>query len=221
MAKHPKIKSAPKALPKLRAAIYPTRRAAIIMALGLPVTLFTAVFLPNLWVLGAGWLAAVSGLILLDGFLTAPIKSMEPEFEVPPNFFIGESEEFWVKSVYGDKSTAPKNPQLRLSVNNRLEAAPDYYYAQPNESGVLSVFTVTARRRGNAVIERLWQRWQGPLGLMWRQRVDELSLEIPVIPNTKLVKEKALEIFTRDATFGIKIQELKGEGTEFDERRYD
>ena len=200
----------------LRASIYPTRRAAIFMALGLPVTLLIAVFLPALWVLGAGWLAAVSGLILLDGFLATPIKSMVPEFETPGNFYIGEDEELWVKSVYGETSIAPKNPQLRLTVNDRLTAKPDYIYAQPNEGGVLAVFTLHARRRGEAVIERLWQRWQGPFGLMWRQRVDELAVNIPVIPNTRLVKETALDIFTRDATFGNKIQQLKGQGTEFE-----
>ncbi|MEP1231220.1 MAG: DUF58 domain-containing protein [Litorimonas sp.] len=200
----------------LRASLYPTRRAAILMALGLPITLLTAAFIPALWTIGAAWLAAMAGLIFLDGFMATPIKAMKPDYEAPSHFYIGESEEFWVQSIYGDKSPVPKTPQLRLSVNDRLSAHPNYVYAQPNAGGVLSVFTLTARRRGEAVIERLWQRWQGPLGLMWRQRVDEITLDIPVIPNTRLVKEKALEIFTRDATFGNKIQDLKGEGTEFD-----
>ncbi len=186
------------------------------MTLGLPVTLLIAIIIPALWVLGAGWLAAISGLILLDGFLATPIKSMAPDVKAPANFYIGEDEEFWVKSVYGDKVLSPNSPELRLSTNDRLTVAPQYVYAQPNEGGLLSVFTLGARRRGEAVIERLWQRWQGPLGLMWRQRVDELSITTPVIPNTRLVKEKALEIFTRDATFGNKIQDMKGEGTEFD-----
>ena len=220
MAVKPKISKIGKAQAltpsRLRAGLYPTRRAAILMALGLPITLLTAAFIPTLWTLGAAWLAGMAGLILLDGFMASSIASMQPEFETPSNFYIGESEELWVKSVYGDKKMAPKHPQLRLSVNDRLKVSPNYVYAQPNAGGILSVFTLTARRRGQAVIERLWQRWQGPLGLMWRQRVDELSFEIPVIPNTRLVKEKALEIFTRDATFGNKIQELKGEGTEFD-----
>ncbi len=186
------------------------------MTLGLPVTLLIAIIIPALWVLGAGWLAAISGLILLDGFLATPIKSMAPDIKAPENFYIGEDEEFWVKSVYGDKVLSPNSPELRLSTNDRLTVAPQYVYAQPSEGGLLSVFTLGARRRGEAVIERLWQRWQGPLGLMWRQRVDELSITTPVIPNTRLVKEKALEIFTRDATFGNKIQDMKGEGTEFD-----
>jgi len=187
------------------------------MAAGVPVTLLTAILIPALWVLGAGWLAAVAGLILLDGFLATPIKSMAPDFNTPSRFYIGEDEALWIKSIYGDKAMAPKSPQLRLTTNDRLTVKPDYFHAKPNEGGVLSVFTLSARRRGAATIERLWQRWQGPLGLMWRQRVDELDINnIPVIHNTRLVKQKALEIFTRDATFGNKIQDRKGEGTEFD-----
>jgi len=38
----------------------------------------------------------------------------------------------------------------------------------------------------------------------------------PVVPNTRLVKDKAIDIFSRDATFGQKIQQERGEGTEFD-----
>jgi len=180
----------------MRASIYPTGRAAILMALGLPVTLLIAVFLPALWVLGAGWLAAIAGLILLDGFLATPVKLMKPDFEAPSNFYIGEDEELWIKSVYGETAIAPRKPELRLSVNHRLTTLPDYIYGQPNQGGVLAVFTLHAKRRGEAIIERLWQRWQGPFGLMWRQRVDELDVKIPIIPNTRLVKETALDIFT-------------------------
>ncbi|WP_418152556.1 DUF58 domain-containing protein [Litorimonas sp. RW-G-Af-16] len=80
----------------------------------------------------------------------------------------------------------------------------------------MAVFKTTARRRGTAELKRIWQRWQGPFGLVWRQRMDALNTEIPVTPNTKLITETALDIFSRDATFGQKIQNLKGDGTEFE-----
>ena len=49
--------------------IYPTARAAMLMAIGLPVTLIVAVLLPSLWTLGAAWTAGLMGLIILDAFL--------------------------------------------------------------------------------------------------------------------------------------------------------
>jgi uncharacterized protein (DUF58 family) len=52
--------------------------------------------------------------------------------------------------------------------------------------------------------------------LVWRQTTENLNIEIPVIPNTRMVKDKAIEIFSRDANFGQKIQEERGEGTEFE-----
>jgi uncharacterized protein (DUF58 family) len=63
---------------------------------------------------------------------------------------------------------------------------------------------------------RLWSRWQGPLGLIWIQRQDPLKTDIAIVPNTRIVKNTALQFFARDAAFGQKIQQLRGEGTEFD-----
>ena len=36
---------------------YPTQRAVLLMAAGLPVTLLLAVLNPNLWAFGAAWIA--------------------------------------------------------------------------------------------------------------------------------------------------------------------
>ena len=44
---------------KFRTQTYPTRAAVFAAALGLPVTLLLALFLPDLWLIGAGWVAAV------------------------------------------------------------------------------------------------------------------------------------------------------------------
>ena len=199
----------------VKGSLYPTRFAVILMALGLPLTLLISLLAPNLWVIGAVWIFGLLGLIVLDGVLATPLTVMEPEVKSPGNFYIGTQEDIWVRSLYGDK-VAPKNAEYRLTTNDRLDVEPQLFKAQPNEGGVLAVFNTFARRRGSAELTRLWQRWQGPMGLLWRQRVDELSREVPVTPNTKLITETALEIFTRDATFGQKIQKLKGDGTEFD-----
>ncbi len=185
------------------------------MALGLPLTLLISLFAPSLWVIGAVWIFGLLSLIVLDGIIATPLGVMEPDIKAPGNFFIGTREDIWVRSLYGNK-IAPRKVEYRLTTNDRLEAAPKLFRAQANEGGVLAVFDTLARRRGQAELTRIWQRWQGPLGLLWRQRVDDLQQEIPVTPNTKLITETALEIFSRDATFGQKIQKLKGDGTEFD-----
>ncbi len=195
--------------------IYPTPRAAIIMAIGLPVTLIIAVLFPALWALGAAWIAGLAGLIILDIFLSIPRKKMDFEVKAPGSFYIGETEQVWFKYDYGNAS-APRSPECRLSVNDRFSVAPQHFYGQAANGAVLAAFDLKTERRGEGEIKRLWTRWQGPLGLIWRQTTEELNLDIPVVPNTRLVKDKAIEIFSRDATFGQKIQQERGEGTEFD-----
>lgn len=195
--------------------IYPTPRAAIFMAIGLPVTLVIAVLFPALWALGAAWIAGLVGLIILDIFLSVPRARMEFDVKAPGSFYIGETEQVWFKYSYGNASP-PRAPECRLSVNDRFSVAPSHFYGQAANGAVLAAFDVKTERRGDGEIEKLWTRWQGPLGLIWRQTTEKLSLEIPVVPNTRLVKDKAIEIFSRDATFGQKIQQERGEGTEFD-----
>ncbi len=195
--------------------IYPTPRAAILMAIGLPVTLVFALFFPALWSLGAAWIAGLACLIILDVFLSPPRDKMEFHVKTPGSFYIGETEQVWFRYDYGE-ANAPRAPQCRLSVNDRFSVEPRHFYGQAANGSILAAFDLKTERRGEGKIERLWTRWQGPLGLIWRQTIEELSLDIPVVPNTRLVKDKAIEIFSRDSTFGQKIQQERGEGTEFE-----
>lgn len=195
--------------------IYPTPRAAIVMAIGLPVTLIIAVLFPALWALGAAWIAGLVGFIILDIFLSVPRQKMSFDVKAPSSFFIGETEQVWFKYDYGSGS-APRSPECRLSVNDRFSVAPQHFYGQAANGAVLAAFDLKTERRGDGEIQSLWTRWQGPLGLIWRQTKEVLDIDIPVVPNTRLVKDKAIEIFSRDATFGQKIQDERGEGTEFD-----
>ena len=195
--------------------IYPTPRAAILMAIGLPVTLIFAVFVPALWALGAAWIAGLVGLIILDVFLSTPRRKMTFDVKAPGSFYIGDTEQVWFRYGYGEASP-PRSPECRLSVNDRFSVEPHHFYGEAANGAVLAAFDLKTERRGDGEIERLWTRWQGPLGLIWRQATEEIALEIPVVPNTRLVKDKAIEIFSRDATFGQKIQQERGEGTEFE-----
>ena len=65
----------------------------------------------------------------------------------------------------------------------------------------------------------LWARWKGPLGLIQKRSREQLDIEIPVTPNVRWVKEEAVRLYTRDADFGIKMQIERGDGSEFDALR--
>ena len=200
---------------KLRTQTYPTVRAVLLAALGLPITLIMAIIIPNFWVLGAGWVAAILGLVVLDVLLSASVKRMEPDLEAPKSTLIGHDYDVRVNAHFG-AGVPPRKTELRLTTNDRLSVSPMIAKAGQGEGGFIALFNIRTELRGTAELNRLWTRWQGPLGFVWRQRIDPLGLEIPITSDTQMVRDKAAELFTKDAYIGQKLQKLRGDGTEFD-----
>ena len=200
---------------KFRTQTYPTVRAVLLAALGLPITLIMAIIVPSFWVLGAGWVAAILGLVVLDVLLSASVKRMEPDLEAPKSTLIGHDYDVRVNAHFGT-GVPPRKTELRLTTNDRLSVSPMIAKAGQGEGGFIALFNIRTELRGTAELNRLWTRWQGPLGFVWRQRIDPLGLEIPITSDTQMVRDKAAELFTKDAYIGQKLQKLRGDGTEFD-----
>jgi uncharacterized protein (DUF58 family) len=78
---------------------------------------------------------------------------------------------------------------------------------------------IVPRRRGQVMLEAVWLRWRGPLGLIELRRRQIIGESIDVIPDVQGIHEAALKFFDRDAEYGVKSQRLKGEGTEFEALR--
>ena len=212
-----KTKQAAKALGSdiSRFSVYPTVKAIGLLALGLPISLLIALMFPALWAIGAAWAVGSIGLVVFDLLLAVPSKDMEPSYKLPERLYIG-TDDFAVFNFRAIKAT-PKNAEIQLTINDHIALEKETVLLTADEDGSAQArFKLTARRRGGAELTRLWSRWQGALGLIWLQRVDPLDHVLAIVPNTKLVKETAIDFFSRDAIFGQKIQQLRGEGTEFD-----
>jgi len=184
-------------------------------ALGLPATLILALVVPDLWVLGAGWVAAILGLVALDALLATSVPRMEPSIDAPGSGYVGHDYDVRITTEFA-AGVPPRKPELRLTANDRLSVSPSTAQAGLGDGGMLALFNIRTELRGTAELERLWTRWQGPLGLVWRQRIDPLLREFPVTSDTKMVRDTAAEIFTKDANIGQKLQRMRGDGTEFD-----
>lgn len=198
-----------------RFSVYPTAKAIWVLALGLPVSLLIALIFPALWALGAAWAVGVIGLVVFDILLAVPNKEMEPSYKLPERLYIGTEElaEFQFPAV----RATPKNAEIQLTVNDHVALKKETVHLTPTDEGLAQArFSLTARRRGDAKFIRLWSRWQGRLGFIWLQRTDPLNHSLAIVPNTHLVKQTAIDFFSQDAVFGQKIQQLRGEGTEFD-----
>lgn len=193
--------------------IYPTRRAVAVMAAGAPVALVAALAAPQLWVLGAAWVLAAAGLVLADVWLAPSPQALSLGLSAPATLGMGAPGEAVVQAAFRGRRS-PKL-QLALGTNARIAAEPVRQTLSLGPDGGRARVKLIARRRGEAVFERLWARWRGPLGLAWVQRTDALDQRTAITPDVQGVKDQALRMFARDAPFGLKAQIDTGQGSDF------
>ena len=194
--------------------IYPTRTAVVLTAAGAPLAAAAGVFASSYWVAGVGWSALVVLLMLLDAALTRLRRAPEVVLEAPASLAVGAEGEARAAVLFNAIFT-PRRVEMMLEANDLVAVAPRRATVEVTDKETAAAFTVTPHRRGEAVLEKLWLRWKGPLGLAWAQVQHPLDHAAPVTPSIAAVKEEALRLFSRDALHGLKEQIETGEGTEF------
>ena len=103
--------------------IFPTSRAIFLMLLGVPVMIAVALLRPDLWVVSAGWIGGVAGLVLMDAMIGARLRAFEIEVEAPSILYVGGSDP--VDAVFRFKEgPLPHRVETLLEVNDFLEPVP-------------------------------------------------------------------------------------------------
>ena len=194
--------------------IYPTRTAVVLTAVGAPLAAGAGVFAASYWVVGVGWSALVVLLMLLDAGLTRLRRAPEVVLDAPGSLSVGAGGEAKAGILFNNIFT-PARVEMMLEGNDIIAVEPRRAFVEVEAKETAAAFTLTPFRRGEAVLEKLWLRWKGPLGLAWAQIQHPLDYAAPVTPNIAAVKEEALRLFSRDALHGLKEQIETGEGTEF------
>ncbi len=192
----------------------PTRRAILLVALGLPVALLPVVVAERLWVVWPAYLGGMAMALGVDALWAPRRRGIACSVEMPGTLYIGEEEEA-VLTV-----EVPSARRLPLAVAVDLS---DRLVPQPTLSGRTRAgraelrFRLVPTRRGRIVVERVWVRSAGPLGLIATVARVDLRRQAPVVPNIRPVKAVALR-FLNDREFrsGLKIERYQGDGTEFD-----
>jgi uncharacterized protein (DUF58 family) len=194
--------------------IYPTTRAIGLAALGAPVALFCGVYISGVWPLAAAWGAAVTFMVVLDGLLAAPRRRLEAEVTAPALLSTtAGSGALTVRLKFGARG--PEKARVAIQTSANLGAARDALTIPVVAAQGIATFALKARRRGEGVIERLWTRWPGPLGLAYKQHDVADVARFPITPDIAGVQAEAARIFARDSVFGVKLQRELGEGTEY------
>ena len=193
--------------------IYPTRRAILVMAIGAPIALAVGLIQPGYWVAAAAWVAAVGALCFADAVLSAPRDWAELTLDAPGAVATAGEAPLSVRASFPRRP--PAVAEASVGVNARLAASPERTVLPVRGGEGEARFALTPVRRGEGEIERVWLRWRGPLGLVWKQIEQAPKREIAVTPNIRAVKDEAIRLFAREAQFGIKTQLESGDGSEY------
>jgi uncharacterized protein (DUF58 family) len=198
--------------------IVPTQRAVLVFAVGIPPALLFAIEEPQLWVMSFDYAALVLLAIAADALFGAGLRGMTIDVETPATMQIGE------KGGIAALLAAPRQrraTRVELIGEIQGELEPPQIVAGTIVPGkpCRVDLAVMARRRGRLTVDRVDVRWRGPMGLVSFTRRLSVGRTIDVLPNVHGVRGAALQFFAREAIYGIKVQQQKGEGAEFDALR--
>ena len=198
----------------MRGTFVPTARAALLVAASAPAALLVAVLVPGAWAAAPALGTLVLLAIMVDALLAG--TASEVRLIEPRDVEVGAEAEFTLSARFSDGWQGGVEAALaadpRLVTGGRAEqgmtrSAPRDWHAaigfRPN-------------RRGTGMVEGLWLRWTGPLGLGARQLHRPLEQPVRVWPNLAAVRSPALQTFLKDAQFGLIARRMRGEGTVFE-----
>ena len=190
--------------------IRPTRRSVLLLAAGAPLALLLGVLVPHLWFIGLVWVPLALTLIGLDALFVPASPDFQLQF--PGAVEIGAP--LVVEISVERRGDSPLALEFAIATGPRLvPLADDRVRLGPDERTALIAFTPI--RRGSDGLRQLWLRWTGPLGLVWRQRIETLDRSVVITPDIRPVRAAAAMLL-RDAQVGEMVRIDRGEGSEFD-----
>ncbi|MBO0754263.1 MAG: DUF58 domain-containing protein, partial [Bradyrhizobiaceae bacterium] len=196
----------------------PTARAALLFAGGVPVALLAVAIAPELWSLSADFSILVLVAVAADALLALPPRRIALLVRPPNHLVVGQG---GVLVVEVQKMPYRRRARLEIRLEQRgdLDETATVPLDVPAGSGAAASIALTARRRGQVMVDAVWVRWNGPLSLIRFVRRIPLDAVIDVISDIRGVHNAALQFFARDAILGVKVQHQQGEGTEFEALR--
>lgn len=196
----------------------PTPRAVLLLALGLPLALLPAQLHPRLWPLWIAFLAVAALALGLDAVLLPRARALRVEAELPGQLMVGQEGEARLRIELAEVGSR-RAAQLLADLSDTLAPQPPARF-RLGRGAVTLPLRLLPVRRGRAVVERLWVRLSGPLGLMSRVVRIEPRKACPIVPDVSLVRSLALRL-DRDSSLssGLKIERYLGDGSEFESLR--
>jgi uncharacterized protein (DUF58 family) len=196
--------------------IYPTRALVLATAAGAPFALAVAVLVPATWYAGLAWPFAMLLLAMVDAVMGAEVGSASAAIQAPRGASIGNRTELKVTvDVTGRHPPSAAEVALAPGAFVELENDGTLWVLLENGQGT-GLTSFVSRRRGTVTFDRIWLRWRGRLGLVWKQRNLPAEVRVAIHPDMETVRERGAQIFERHALQGLLTQMHSGEGTDFE-----
>lgn len=198
--------------------IRPTRRAVLVFAIGTPLSLLLVITNPALWPFSFDYGVLVLLVIATDALLALPARRLAVNVSTPSRLYIGERG--YVTAVIAvARHHRPVRFQFLCDQRGDLEPTEIVTCELIGGGEARAALAIVPRRRGRLWIDRIWIRWQGPLAFVTLTRIVDVDRSIDVVPNIRGVQSAALQFFAQEAILGVKVQQQKGEGAEFNALR--
>jgi uncharacterized protein (DUF58 family) len=198
----------------LPAGLLPTRFAGLTLATLAPLALLLAAIVPQAWIVAPALGGALLVMVVLDGLFAGSLADLR--VITPTDAEVGEPASLAVLAELS-RASGRAHPEAALECDPRLAPGGRIAMALTLQDGVWNgTATLKPIRRGTGAVSRVWLRWTGPLGLAHRQVERALDDVVRVWPNIAPVRSPALQIFLRDAQFGLIARRIRGEGAEFE-----
>jgi uncharacterized protein (DUF58 family) len=192
----------------------PTTRAALLIALAAPVALLIAAIAPGAWVVAPALGVAIFALVAADAFLAG--KLVDARVITPADMEVGGDARITVLADFTGRNGGTVEAALALDPRLAPGGAATLGLNNNPAGAFEGSVALCPSRRGTGKVERLWLRWTGPLGLARAEATRDLAAEVRVWPNLAAVRSPALQVFLRDAQFGMIARRIRGEGTDFE-----
>ncbi|SEQ84754.1 DUF58 domain-containing protein [Sphingobium sp. YR768] len=194
--------------------IYPTRTAIWTAAAGAPATLIVALLLPGRWYAALAWPVAVLLASLADALRGSGPSQARLSLDLPKTASVGAEVEG--RATVTLSGAAPSRVEIMLEAGPLLEQADEGLWIDLVNGKGAGIVPLRAARRGTARVPRVWLRWKGSLGLVWKQRIVPLDVSMAILPDIRPVHERGAQIFQRHALQGLMAQADRGDGADFD-----
>ena len=195
--------------------IYPSGRAVWAAAAGTVPAFLIALALPSFWYLGLAWICLLLAFVAVDAAAGPRRTALTATLDAAPQAGVGG--QFSVRVGAHFAGQAPTGIEVRVGHDDRVlsvGAVGDTLSAEEEDGS--TVLRFQAVRRGLANFDRLWLRWRGPFGLVWKQADIATHAKTAVLPDVSSARDEAIAFLQRDATSEGQAQRRAGQGREFE-----